>query len=70
MYDVTSEESFLNLRNWITSIRDTSFNSNLNIAIVGNKIDLVNSGRPSQVVQRKHAEALAKVIFFSKLNNR
>ena len=63
MYDVTSEESFLNLRNWITSIRDTSLNSNLKIAIIGNKLDLVNNENSSQVVQSKHAEALAKVIF-------
>ena len=62
MYDVTREESFLNLRNWITSIKDTSLNSNLNIAIIGNKLDLVNSKSFTQVIPRKQAEVLAKVV--------
>jgi Ras-related protein Rab-27B len=61
MYDITSEESFLNLRNWITSIRETAYNSKLKIVIIGNKLDLVREEIP-RGVERRDAETLAKVI--------
>ena len=49
------------MRNWITSIRETSYYSKLKIVIIGNKLDLIKEEIPRGVV-RKEAEALAKVI--------
>ena len=39
MYDVTCEQSFLNVREWIQSINDNS-DRNIPIIIIGNKTDL------------------------------
>ncbi len=60
MYDVSSEKSFLNLRNWITSIRENTNNSKIKIVIIGNKIDLIENGSLKNVPTNE-AEALAKV---------
>jgi hypothetical protein len=57
---VTSEKSFLSLRNWITSIKEFSNIATPKIAIIGNKIDLMENF-PFQIVETKDAEALAKV---------
>ena len=42
MYDITSSYSFVNIKNWITQIRD-SVGDNTCIIIVGNKSDLEDS---------------------------
>lgn len=60
MYDVDEVQSFLNLRNWITSIRET-IDEVCQIVILGNKIDLVKENERS--VQYADGAALAKVIF-------
>ena len=42
VYDVTDKKSFDNLKNWISSIQENSDN-NVDVLIVGNKIDLEKS---------------------------
>ena len=61
MYDVTSERSFLNLRNWILSITEIVKSEKIKIAIIGNKIDLL-SNNPLRSVQSKDGASLAQVI--------
>ncbi len=39
MYDITSIRTFTNIRNWISSIRNSS-DENIKILLIGNKIDL------------------------------
>ena len=58
MYDVTSEQSFKSLRNWITSIRECSTDDCL-LTIIGNKIDLCEN-ESQRVVKYKDGESLSK----------
>lgn len=47
MYDVTDKRSYLNVRNWMSTISDTA-SENVAVLLVGNKIDLrtqVNSDK-------------------------
>lgn len=39
MYDVTDKRSYLNVRNWMSTISDTA-SENVAVLLVGNKIDL------------------------------
>lgn len=40
IYDITNEQSFLNLKEWLDKIREYS-DENVQIALIGNKKDLV-----------------------------
>ena len=57
MYDVTSEQSFKNLRNWIGSIRECASEECL-LTIIGNKVDLCPD-ETYRVVRQKDGETLA-----------
>ncbi|XP_065219535.1 ras and EF-hand domain-containing protein homolog [Planococcus citri] len=61
LYDVTSERSFLNIRQWIQSINECA-DKEIPILICGNKIDLRDEAMSlgASCVQTKHGEALAK----------
>ena len=58
MYDVTSEQSFKSLRNWITSMRECASDDCL-LTIIGNKVDLCSSD-VQRVVKFKDGESLAQ----------
>ena len=60
MYDVTSEGSFKNLRDWMTSIKD-SLIDNCVITVLGNKIDLID--KVHYAVKYNMGARLAEVIF-------
>ena len=60
MYDVTSEVSFKNLRNWITSMKECA-NEDCVLTIIGNKIDLCEND-DTRVVKYKDGAHLADVI--------
>jgi len=65
MYDVTSEYSFKNLRNWITSIKEC-VTEDCVLTIIGNKIDLCEND-DSRPVKYKDGAQLADVsIVFQK----
>uniref|UniRef100_A0A7S3Y9X0 Ras-related protein Rab-1 n=1 Tax=Lotharella globosa TaxID=91324 RepID=A0A7S3Y9X0_9EUKA len=53
-YDVTKIDSFENIRKWISDVR-TYAEENVNLVLIGNKCDLVDS----RVVQRNRGEKLA-----------
>ncbi|KAK5968897.1 Ras family protein, partial [Trichostrongylus colubriformis] len=51
LFDVTSEQSFLNVRNWIESVRNGVEASTV-LALVGNKVDLFGSDSSRNAVYR------------------
>ena len=60
MYDVSSEASFKNVRNWVQSMRECA-SEDCVLMLVGNKIDLCESGGDeSRVVKRKDGEWVAR----------
>ena len=62
MYDVTCEQSFLNVREWIQSINDNS-DRNIPIIIIGNKTDLREQSIKNnvKVIDYKTGYKLARV---------
>uniref|UniRef100_A0A7I4YNA3 EF-hand domain-containing protein n=1 Tax=Haemonchus contortus TaxID=6289 RepID=A0A7I4YNA3_HAECO len=51
LFDVTSEQSFLNVRNWIESVRNGVEDSTV-LALVGNKVDLFGSDSSRNTVYK------------------
>ena len=62
MYDVTCEQSFLNVREWIQTINDIA-DRNMPIIIIGNKTDLRDAAAKSgfKVVQTHEGLRFAQV---------
>ncbi|KAL3982438.1 Ras family protein [Acanthocheilonema viteae] len=58
MYDVTSEQSFLNVRNWITSVK-VGVDESCVMCLVGNKVDLFANDK-DRVLTYKHGKKLAE----------
>ncbi|XP_065050990.1 ras and EF-hand domain-containing protein homolog isoform X6 [Rhopilema esculentum] len=73
LYDVTSEQSFLNVRDWMESIQESS-NKPVPIMLCGNKIDLRKPTAPNgkSYISREQGERLAKEIdaFFIETSSR
>ena len=40
LFDLTSEQSFLNIRNWLTQLQTHAYCENPDIVLCGNKADL------------------------------
>lgn len=60
MYDCTHEKSFLNVREWVEMINETS-DKRIPIVIIGNKIDLREEiGQSGQFVEKEDGFRLAK----------
>jgi small GTP-binding protein len=55
MFDLTSQDSFNNIKNWLTQIKDNT-NEKIKIILVGNKCDAINR----RVIDKEKAEKLAK----------
>ncbi|CAJ0952469.1 unnamed protein product, partial [Mesorhabditis belari] len=51
MYDVTSEQSFLHVRNWIDSVR-AGVDDNVVMCLVGNKVDLFASEQQRELTRK------------------
>ena len=62
VYDVCCEKSFLNVRDWIESIRN-GVDDGCVIALVANKLDLANSNENSRIITQAHGAQLARVRF-------
>nr|DBA32026.1 TPA: hypothetical protein GDO54_007778 [Pyxicephalus adspersus] len=58
MYDVTSETSFLNVRQWIDEIK-SSCDKSIPVMLIGNKTDLRSGGNDSGAIQTSMGEKLA-----------
>ncbi|TRY97141.1 hypothetical protein DNTS_032793 [Danionella cerebrum] len=55
MFDLTSQQSFLNVRNWMSQLQANAYCENPDIVLVGNKADLADQ----REVQEKQAKELA-----------
>ena len=65
-YDVTSEVSFKNVRNWVTSIQEGMEEGTV-LMLLGNKVDLLGDSEDRRVVKMKDGTKLADVsadVFF------
>ena len=40
LFDLTNEQSFLNIRNWLTQLQTHAYCENPDIVLCGNKVDL------------------------------
>lgn len=58
MYDVTDKRSYLNVRNWMSTISDTA-SENVAVLLVGNKIDLRTRENPEKFVPIEEGLRLA-----------
>lgn len=59
MYDVTEKRSYLNVRNWMSTISDTAA-ENVAVLLVGNKIDLRQKQNKDNCVPTEEGFRLAK----------
>ena len=59
-YDVTSEVSFKNVRNWITSIQEGIEDGTV-LMLLGNKVDLLGDSEDGRVITTKDGAKLADV---------
>uniref|UniRef100_A0A8C5LVN1 small monomeric GTPase n=1 Tax=Leptobrachium leishanense TaxID=445787 RepID=A0A8C5LVN1_9ANUR len=55
MFDLTSQQSFLNVRNWMSQLQANAYCENPDIVLIGNKADLSDQ----REVNEKHAKELA-----------
>lgn len=55
MFDLTNEQSFLNVRNWMTQLQTHSYCDNPDVVLVGNKADMESERKISEA----RAQALA-----------
>ena len=59
MYDVTDKRSYLNVRNWMSTIADTAA-ENVAVLLVGNKIDLRTKDNKAKCVPTTEGFRLAR----------
>lgn len=58
MYDVTDKRSYLNVRNWMSTISDTA-SENVAVLLIGNKIDLRQTNNKDKCVPTEEGFRLA-----------
>ena len=56
LFDLTSEQSFLNIRNWIAQLQTHAYCENPDIILCGNKADLEETRTVSEDKAREMAE--------------
>ncbi|KAH9389001.1 Ras- protein Rab-27A, partial [Tyrophagus putrescentiae] len=56
LFDLTSEKSFLNIRNWLEQLRTHAYSSSPEIVLCGNKVDLFDKRVISEERARLEAE--------------
>ncbi|KAG7523541.1 ras and EF-hand domain-containing protein-like [Solea senegalensis] len=59
LYDVTSESSFLHVREWVDQIQDST-DEKVPMCVIGNKVDLREQLAGGRCVSTSHGEKLAK----------
>lgn len=66
VYDVTKPQSFIKARHWVKELHEQA-SKNIIIALVGNKVDVVEENEEERKVAREEAEKLAEeegLLFF------
>lgn len=56
LFDLTNEQSFLNIRNWLTELQTHAYCENPDIVLCGNKADLESQ----RVITEARAKELAE----------
>ena len=56
LFDLTNEQSFLNIRNWLTQLQTHAYCENPDIILCGNKADLEDQRKVSEERAREIAE--------------
>lgn len=56
VFDLTSEASFLNVRNWIGEIQTNAYSENVDMILVGNKSDLEHE----RIIPKSRAQEFAQ----------
>ena len=56
LFDLTNEQSFLNIRNWLTQLQTHAYCENPDIILCGNKADLEDQRKVSEERAREMAE--------------
>lgn len=56
LFDLTNEQSFLNIRNWLTQLQTHAYCENPDIVLCGNKADLEDARAVSDERAREMAE--------------
>ncbi|XP_053386795.1 ras-related protein Rab-27A-like [Mercenaria mercenaria] len=56
LFDLTSEQSFMNIRNWLTQLQTHAYCENPDIVLCGNKVDLEDQRQISEQRAREMAE--------------
>lgn len=62
LFDLTSEKSFLSIRNWLEQLRTHAYSSNPEIVLCGNKVDLFDKRVISEERARLEAEKYGFVL--------
>jgi GTPase SAR1 family protein len=57
MFDITSERSFLNVRDWISQLRTHAYCESPDIVLVGNKVDTEDRRQVQQTRAKQFAES-------------
>ena len=63
LFDLTSEQSFMNIRNWLTQLQTHAYCDNPDIVLCGNKVDLEDQRQISEQRARELAEKHGFVIY-------
>ncbi|CAB4253265.1 similar to Saccharomyces cerevisiae YOR089C VPS21 Rab family GTPase required for endocytic transport and for sorting of vacuolar hydrolases [Maudiozyma barnettii] len=66
VYDITKPQSFIKARHWVKELHEQA-NKNIIIALVGNKVDILEDNEDERKVSREEAEKLAEeedLLFF------
>lgn len=58
LFDITNEQSFLNVRSWLDQLKTHAYCENPDIVLCGNKADLYERRVVSEMRARKEAERL------------
>lgn len=56
MFDLTSQQSFLNVRNWMSQLQANAYCENPDIVLIGNKADLLDQREVNERQARELAE--------------
>ena len=62
VFDITSEKSFLNIRNWLEQLKTHTYYPNPEIVLCGNKVDLYERRVISEERARLEAEKYGYVV--------
>lgn len=65
LFDLTSEQSFLSTRNWLTQLQTHAYCENPDIILCGNKADLEDKRRVSEDKAREMADKFGCVLYFN-----